>query len=88
MIAETAARKKKTQAWVEGLKSTLKCVRCKDDDFVCLDFHHTDPNEKEMGISQAVLNGWSKKRILEEIAKCKVICASCHRKLHAGRFVL
>lgn len=27
----------------------------------------------------------SKTKMIEEIKKCAVVCASCHRKLHAGR---
>jgi hypothetical protein len=35
-----------------------------------------------MAIAQAVNQGWSKERILEEIKKCDVLCANCHFKEH------
>lgn len=68
--------------WFQAYKSTLKCMRCSESDPACLDFHHIDPKTKEYMISGMVCA--SKKRILEEIAKCEVLCANCHRKLHHG----
>lgn len=68
------------------LKSTLKCNRCGENDIACLDFHHTDKDDKDFSIS-AVVKDYSWDRILEEIEKCEVLCANCHRKEHfyAGR---
>jgi hypothetical protein len=47
-----------------------------------LDLHHKDPKEKEFCLGEIVHRGWSKKRILEEVEKCDVHCANCHRELH------
>jgi hypothetical protein len=77
-------RRKELREWIATLKGTLKCNRCPEDHPAVLDFHHSDPNEKEGTVSQAVNAMWSKKRILAEIAKCEVLCACCHRKLHWG----
>jgi hypothetical protein len=43
---------------------------------------YADPSEKDVNIANAIGNGWSKKRILREIAKCLPLCSNCHRKLH------
>ncbi len=43
-----------------------------------LDFDHV--REKVIEVSILVGNGTSWKRIEEEIAKCVVRCANCHRK--------
>lgn len=48
-----------------------------------LDFHHRDPKHKEFGLSERGLTrSWEK--IREEIEKCVLICANCHREVHAG----
>ncbi|WP_229380240.1 hypothetical protein [Haloterrigena salifodinae] len=46
-----------------------------------MDFHH--PGEKEHGIATMVVNGHSKASIHEEIERCVVLCANCHRVEHA-----
>lgn len=58
------------------------CSFCSEAETVCLDFHHVDDTQKDYGVS-AMLT-FSRERILEEIAKCVVLCANCHRKVHAG----
>lgn len=61
-------------------KAAHPCV-CGESDPVCLDFHHTS-DDKELAIADAVQKGWGLERIMREVAKCVVICANCHRKLH------
>ncbi len=48
-----------------------------------LDFHHRDPKQKEFGLSdRGLTRSWEK--TLKEIKKCVLICANCHREVHAG----
>lgn len=42
------------------------------------------PNEKEYGVAQ-MARRYSIDAIKREIAKCIVVCANCHRKVHAGK---
>lgn len=63
-------------------KRSLKCEKCGESDPVCLDFHHRDPTQKEIGISDAVNSKWTLERLKKEIEKCIVVCANCHRKIH------
>lgn len=76
-------RKIELRQWFDGFKAILKCYLCNENHIACLDFHHINPADKEISIADAVRKGWGKTRILKEIAKCKVLCANCHRKFHA-----
>ena len=73
---------KRQESW-KSFKSTLKCKLCEENSPCCLDFHHLDPNEKDVALSQ-VANRWSDKRLEQELSKCIVLCSNCHRKIHAG----
>ncbi len=75
-------RRAEIRQWMLDLKSTLKCERCPENDPACLVFHHTNPEEKEVNVADAVKSGWGRERILAEVAKCIVLCANCHLKLH------
>ena len=66
----------------QELKKNLFCSFCKESDPVCLEFHHTDPKQKDMAVSVAAAR-FSTKRLMREIEKCVVLCANCHRKEHA-----
>jgi len=80
---KAAEKKIEMKVWFDEIKSSLKCSNCPENDPVCLDFHHRNPNEKEIGLSRVIANGWGKNRILKEIEKCDVLCSNCHRKEHA-----
>jgi hypothetical protein len=77
--------------WRENTKARLvegmggKCVicgysKCK----AALDFHHIDPNEKEfaLGAARGSILNWEK--LVEEVKKCALLCANCHREIHEG----
>lgn len=68
-------------------KSSQECSICGENCIECLDFHHLDPNEKDANISLLMRDG-SWKKMQEELKKCVVLCANCHRKVHAGKFTL
>ena len=82
-IARVAKRKLVLREWLNDYKSKLACERCGESHPACLDFHHTNPGEKDFTIGNVKEHGWSRNRLLTEIQKCVVVCANCHRKLHA-----
>ena len=72
----------------ESLKPLLggRCQRCGYSDCdQALDFHHIDPNEKESNIGR-LLKSKGKQAVLREIDKCCLLCANCHRELHACKW--
>ncbi len=63
----------------------ILCGYCKCDS--ALEFHHIDPTKKDFSISN------SNKReltegIKQELDKCVLLCANCHREVHANLIVL
>lgn len=77
-------RNRELAVWYAELKSQLACSRCGESHPACLQFHHTEPETKEISLSDALRRGYSRARMLAEIAKCIVYCANCHIKHHAG----
>lgn len=71
--------------WFHNMKKAMLCKTCGESDWRCLDFHHTDSHNKKYDIAEIVGSGYSKRKILAEIAKCDVLCSNCHRKLY-GRW--
>jgi len=66
-----------------------KCVCCGySASPYALDCHHLDPKEKVTTLSQIRMShgGWS--AMVEELRKCVLVCANCHREVeHDGRLI-
>lgn len=79
-------RKRAIKEWLNEYKSKQVCSnpQCGETSSCCMEFHHLDPQEKDLEISRVVTNGWSIGRIQAEIAKCISLCSNCHKKVHAG----
>ena len=75
-------RKREIREWFQEYKQSLSCNSCGDERWYILEFHHSDPDSKDGNVVDMAVNGYSKDRILEEIEKCEVLCANCHRELH------
>lgn len=45
----------------------------------CYDFDHLDSTQKSFGISEGIFSGKSLEELKQEIDKCEVVCANCHR---------
>jgi len=83
-LAKNEEQKQRARAYLVKLKKRAACKYCRESATCCLEFHHTDPRTKSGELANAANYGWSPKRIDEEAAKCEIVCANCHRKLHAG----
>ena len=74
-------RDRKIKDWFKDYKKSLQCEDCGENHPACLDFHHINPAEKSFALG--IVNKFlSVKLLQDEIAKCRVLCANCHRKEH------
>ena len=75
-------RRKKIRMMAVAYKGG-KCARCGYNRCIeALEFHHTDPTKKDFGVSsKGYTRSW--KRVQEELDKCVMLCANCHRETHA-----
>jgi hypothetical protein len=76
---------------LRGLKRKLeliksrggKCELCGyDRNIAVLEFHHINPDEKEFQLDMRHLSNTSLERLKEEVDKCQLLCANCHREVH------
>ena len=79
--------KEKKQQLVNEYK-TYGCSICGYDKCLqALDLHHKDPQEKDSSVADLVCKAGIA-RVEEELSKCVVLCANCHREHHAGLLIL
>jgi len=81
LIRAVAKRRKKVRLMaIEHLGG--KCERC--GYLRCseaLEFHHKDPANKTFNVSRkGHCRSWE--RVKQEIKKCVLLCANCHREIH------
>lgn len=63
---------------IEAIKTYMPCSRCGIDvPPVAMDFHHITDDEKYMNVAGMKTCSWE--RIKNEIKKCELLCANCHR---------
>jgi len=80
-----ALRRKNIRLWFDQVRRESNCSRCGLSGETCpwlLEYHHRVEGTKSTGVSHLVGNGYSKKRIEEEMAKCDILCSNCHRLHH------
>lgn len=60
-----------------------KCMICGYNQCTdALEFHHTNPSEKEYAPSY-LINSRSVEQAMKELSKCVMLCSNCHREVHA-----
>jgi len=82
-IQAVAKRRRKIKQMAIEYKGG-KCMICGYDKFACaLDFHHLDESKKSFDLStKGLTRSWEKTK--NEIDKCVLVCANCHREIHAN----
>jgi hypothetical protein len=74
--------RKKNQNWLLNFKKEGKCSMCNNEDYRALEFHHINSKQKDFSISYMRNNSFSLEKMKEEIKKCVILCANCHRITH------
>jgi len=73
-------RRHKRYALIKILKESKPCTDCgKSFPYFVMDFDHRDPSLKVNDVSTLVKTYVPWDRVLEEVTKCDLVCANCHR---------
>lgn len=78
-----AGQKAETGALIAKARS-VGCLLCGEADPVVLDFHHRGNVKKDDHVMRMAGRRISIARVKAELEKCVVLCANCHRRVHAG----
>lgn len=81
-VRERANFQKQANVEYVEYRKECGCQKCGEKRKFALDFHHINPEEKEDKIAQMISNNYSLDRVKEEMKKCIVLCANCHREFH------
>jgi len=64
-----------------------KCAICGyNKSHSALEFHHLDPTQKDFSFGRVRANPKSWNKITQELRKCIMLCANCHREVHDGSY--
>jgi predicted HNH restriction endonuclease len=87
LIKAVQRRREKVRLMAVSYKGGC-CQVCGYDRCIeALEFHHLDSTQKDFGISnKGYTRSWEK--VKEEADKCILLCANCHREVHAGKLQL
>ena len=72
----------KYRRWLVDYKKRSKCDKCGVKDYRVLEFHHLKSENKDFDIGSVFNKRYGLKGIKEEIEKCIILCANCHKILH------
>ena len=83
------ARHEVNLTFVRRYKKIYGCQYCGYKGFSsALTLDHIDPLTKGQKGKSAVNYQWSRKRLKEEIRKCRILCSNCHNALTNGELKL
>jgi hypothetical protein len=77
-------RKEQIKEYIDSRKTM--CENCKENNIVCLSFHHLNKADKKYNISKIDRHICNVEKIQQELDKCIVLCHNCHRKEHSTNY--
>src|SRR5687768_9220683 len=87
LIKAVQKRREKVRRMAVSYKGGCCQIRGYGRCIEALELHHLDPTRKDFGISyKGYTRSWEK--VEEEADKCILLCATCHREVHAGMLQL
>lgn len=86
-VRQAAVRKAQLRAEVQALKA-VPCADCGVEyPYYVMEFDHR-PGETKVGVIARMVADGQRTKVFEEVKKCDVVCANCHRERthqrHAG----
>jgi hypothetical protein len=69
----------RNQRYVIEYLNEHPCFDCGENDIIVLEFDHAR-GVKVANVSRLIQDAYSLKKLKEEIDKCDVVCANCHRR--------
>lgn len=85
-VGKNKSFRKKNRNFLLEIKK-LGCSFCTEKNPVCIDFHHKNEDTKVDGIA-IMKKSYGFSKLKTEIEKCILVCANCHRKIHAKQLVI
>lgn len=70
------------RGWLAEHKASLGCKTCGITNHRVLDFHHRLDSTKDFAISEYFYHQFNERRLRDEVKKCDILCANCHRIHH------
>jgi hypothetical protein len=84
--AKVRADREEYIAWLDSLKEGRPCTDCgRTYPPYVMEWDHLPGAVKRLVVADTRRAAFSKKRILEELENCELVCANCHRERTFGK---
>ena len=75
---KAALKRQRNKQYVVNFLAARSCELCGFSNSRALCFDHLDPSTKFKCVGTMVVQGYSLRKIKEEIGRCRVLCHNCH----------
>lgn len=79
-----AVRTAEKRTWIMKYFITHPCMDCGENDPIVLEFDHVS-GTKNACVSKYISGTHSLEKMIEEVSKCEIVCANCHKRRTARR---